>query len=436
MSTTKQRAFAALVLAGCAGLALAGCPAPGASNNTNGTGNTNAQTVEGVTTLKEGNAPGPIDISTYGGKSILIYGNNTSNTVVLYDMNEKKLLKKLTIGSAPTDMVLRADGRYAYITCKGSEQVAIVDVANLSAEMVKVGYKRLDANNATASNPVHIFAVDAPADAADYTSDTVQTFATKTTVAVGDGPHGIAFAGGNILNANPSGFSLSVIDPSTEAVTSTKDYAAETPKGKPSYTKAAHDGRYAINLDGGAKAVRVIDGQTGETVKKIDLQGSAPGSKCYWQDDTTLVLPVTDATRKENVVRLKWSNGFTGEPTFERLKVVSETATDSVGGFAAIGGGFLAVPHKNDNSVSFAKLDGLASQYRVAHEGHENSKQQIWIGGDGDATVTVLDAQTNKVIGVVKVGNGHHKMAFTPTKAFVSNITDDSVSVIDRTLIK
>jgi len=37
---------------------------------------------------------------------------------------------------------------------------------------------------------------------------------------------------------------------------------------------------------------------------------------------------------------------------------------------------------------------------------------------------------------VITVGNGHHKMAFTATKAYVSNITDNTVSVIDRSAIQ
>lgn len=386
-------------------------------------------------------------------------------------------------------------------------------------------------------------------------SEAAKAFDHKKTIAVPAGPHGMALAGGRIVNASPNGFAIAVIDPDQESVVKTLDFSGESPQGKPSYTKASHDGAYAFNLDGGAKALRIVKGATGEEVKKIAL-GAAPGSKCVWEDDTTLLVPLKDAASKDNIARIKWANGFEGEATLERLRVNSETATDSVGGFAAVGGGFIAAPNAADNSVSFIKIgsaevttikQGLGpsaidistygdkatlvygnkisntvvlydlnakqvlktldvgkeptdlalradgryayvtckgseevavidlaeqkatmrkvgrkvidststanagpvhiyavtaptstSQYRVSHEGHDHDavKQQIWIGGDGDASVTVLDAQTQKIIGVVRVGNGHHKMAFTATKAFVSNITDNTVSVIDRTIIK
>ncbi|MBO9542228.1 YncE family protein [bacterium] len=387
-------------------------------------------------------------------------------------------------------------------------------------------------------------------------SEAVKAFDHKKTVSVPVGPHGMAFAGGRIVNASPNGFKIAVIDPDQESVVKELDFSGETPQGKPSYTKASHDAAYAFNLDGGAKALRVIKGATGEQVKKIALDGATPGSKCVWEDDTTLIVPLKDAASKQNIARIKWTGGFEADPTVDRLTVNSDTATDSVGGFAAVGAGFIAAPNAADNSVSFIKIgnpevttikqglgpsaidistyggkatllfgnkisntvvlydlnekkvvtelsvgkeptdmalraDGryayvtckgseevaiidlgekkatmvkvgrklldaastanagpvhiyavtapaAASQYRTAHEGHDHDadKQQIWVGGDGDGSVTVLDAETQKVIGVVRVGNGHHKMAFTATKAFVSNITDNTVSIIDRALVK
>lgn len=179
-----------------------------------------------VTVLQHGNNPGPIDISTYGGGATLIYGNKNSNTVVLYDLAKKSVKAILNVGSTPTDMSLRSDGRYAYMTCKGSGEVAVIDVANSAlVSLLKVGRGLGDKT----PNPVHIYRAAAPS------------------------------TGGN---------------------------------------------------------------------------------------------------------------------------------------------------------------------------------EQMWVGGDGDDSVTVIDTASNKVIAVVALGVGHHKMAFTPTKAFISNITDSTVSVIDRSIIK
>ncbi len=190
------------------------------------------------TTLQEGNGPGPVGISTADGGAVLLFGNKNSSTVVLYDLSAKQKLATLQVGSTPTDMVLRADGRFAYVTCNGSGEVAVIDVEGRKLHgMVKVGRGLAD----SPSKPVHIYAVAKPAE---------------------------------------------------------------------------------------------------------------------------------------------------------------------------------------------------ASGYRVTHEGHDEIAQQIWVGGDGDASVTVLDAETQKAIAVIKVGKGHHKMAFTAAKAFVSNLTDNTVSVIDRRAIR
>lgn len=192
-----------------------------------------------LTTLQEGNAPGPIGISTLGG-AVLVFGNKNSNTVTLYDMVAKAKLATLQVGSTPTDMALRADGRFAYVTCAGSGEVAVIDVAERKLHShIKVGRGLAG----TPSGPVHLYAVS-----------------------------------------------------------------------------------------------------------KAESSGT----------------------------------------------------------------------------------------YRVSHEGHDHSAtgEEIWVGGDKDASVTVIDADTQQAIAVITVGQGHHKMAFTGTKAFVSNLTENTVSVIDRHAIR
>ena len=183
------------------------------------------QATGSVRTFREGNNPGPLDLATIDGVTTLVYGNKNSNNVILADPNKSGssgVLAVLNVGSTPTDMVLSSDHRRAFITCKGSGEVAIVDVKNRTlARLLKIGRNLTDAT----PNPVHIYRTAAPA-------------------------------------------------------------------------------------------------------------------------------------------------GF--------------------------------------------------------------SHEQIWVGGDGDASVTVIDAVDQKVIAVVQVGNGHHKMAFTDKRAFVSNITDHTVSVIER----
>ena len=55
---------------------------------------------------------------------------------------------------------------------------------------------------------------------------------------------------------------------------------------------------------------------------------------------------------------------------------------------------------------------------------------------DSGDSVTVIDPVTFLVKATVEVGKGHHKCAFSATKAYVTNITSGDVSVIDLTAIK
>jgi YVTN family beta-propeller protein len=69
------------------------------------------------------------------------------------------------------------------------------------------------------------------------------------------------------------------------------------------------------------------------------------------------------------------------------------------------------------------------AKYQVLHG---LGTHEAWIGNDGGDSVSVIDGATLKVRATVAVGKGHHKMAFWGDKAYVSNLTDNTVSVIDR----
>lgn len=73
------------------------------------------------------------------------------------------------------------------------------------------------------------------------------------------------------------------------------------------------------------------------------------------------------------------------------------------------------------------------SDMSIQHEGHEHgAAPDIWVGNDSGASVTVFDAETLAIIAHHPTGVGHHKMAFSQNKAYVSNITDGTVTVVQR----
>jgi YVTN family beta-propeller protein len=370
----------------------------------------------------------------------------------------------------------------------------------------------------------------------------------SNTIKVGEGPHGITYAGGMIINSNPKSGDISIIDPATDTVVKTLSF--DKASNSPTQAQATKDGNYAVTMDSKANLLRVIKGETKEVVDTVALD-KMPGSKIVWADEKTAYLAIGD-TATENVAKVTWANGFEHPATVEKLTVNRDGATVFTPGFMAVGGGYLAVPNANDNSVSYRKLDettvtslregnapgpigistlndgalliygnkssntvvvydlnakqlrgkidvsstptdmairadgkyayvtcagsdkvaiidvgtaklhsevtigrgtgtapkpvhiymvdkpAAAAGFRVAHAGHDHepAPQQVWVGGDGDASVTVIDAETQKSLTVLEVGKGHHKMAFTATKAYISNITDNTVSVIDRSVIK
>ncbi len=381
-------------------------------------------------------------------------------------------------------------------------------------------------------------------------SDGIAQLSHARTIAVGEGPHGITYAGGMIVNSNPKSGDISIIDPATDAVAKTLTFDGGKESNSPTQAQATKDGKYAVTMDSKANLLRVIKGETQAVVGTVAL-GKKPGSKIVWANETTAYLALGEVATN-NVLKISWADGFESPATVEQLTVARDGASTFVAGFMAVGGGYLAVPNANDNAVSYVKIgestvstlqegnapgpigistlngsallvygnkssntvvvydlnakqllgkltvgstptdlairsDGryayvtcagageiaivdlgtatlhskvtvgratstpskpvhlymvdkpaAAAGFRVAHEGHEHEAgpQQVWVGGDGDGSVTVIDAETQQAIAVIAVGNGHHKMAFTPTKAYVSNITDNTVSVIDRSVIK
>jgi YVTN family beta-propeller protein len=87
-----------------------------------------------------------------------------------------------------------------------------------------------------------------------------------------------------------------------------------------------------------------------------------------------------------------------------------------------------------------SNIDSGVNPTRIAlqHDG-----RYLWVGNDGgeggSGGVTVVDTQTLKVAAQLKIGSGHHEIAFAEddSLAFVTNKQDGSLSVIDvRTLAK
>ncbi|PKL76517.1 MAG: hypothetical protein CVV27_09890 [Candidatus Melainabacteria bacterium HGW-Melainabacteria-1] len=72
----------------------------------------------------------------------------------------------------------------------------------------------------------------------------------------------------------------------------------------------------------------------------------------------------------------------------------------------------------------------VPAKLQIQHVGHDHG--ELWVGNDAGSSVSLIDPDSLKVKTTIPVGKGHHKMAFWSHKAYISNITDGSVSIIDR----
>lgn len=72
----------------------------------------------------------------------------------------------------------------------------------------------------------------------------------------------------------------------------------------------------------------------------------------------------------------------------------------------------------------------VPAKLEIQHDGVDHS--EIWVGNDGGDSVSVIDPEGLKLKKTVAIGKGHHKMAFWSHKAYISNISDGTISVIDR----
>lgn len=60
---------------------------------------------------------------------------------------------------------------------------------------------------------------------------------------------------------------------------------------------------------------------------------------------------------------------------------------------------------------------------------------EVWVGSDGDSTITVIDSATNKVVATLSVPRTPHNITFAPdgTFAFATAHAGDTVTMIDAT---
>lgn len=200
-----------------------------------------------------------------------------------------------------------------------------------------------------------------------------------------------AFAGGWVVNPNSGENNVSLIEVGTGAVTTVSGGNNPAP--------------VAIGMSGGKATVAIVGNAASNTISFFDLPGGA-------------ATTISD-------VGLSPSNSEVDSPlgrAFITMAGSNEVAVLDYVGKKLVGK--VAVGKRPVHIYLAPPMPGTA----VSHE--------VFVGNDDGESVTVFDAETLRVKATVMTDKGHHKMAFVGTKAYISNIAANNVSVIDRTQLK
>src|SRR5262245_52660806 len=91
--------------------------------------------------------------------------------------------------------------------------------------------------------------------------------------------------------------------------------------------------------------------------------------------------------------------------------------------------------HRHSALAALLCVLGVASTWALAEAPVLPSEGHLLVLNKGDDTLMVFDIPSNDSLATVKVGHEPHEVAVTPDgrKAYVSNVGDHSISVVDLT---
>lgn len=357
-------------------------------------------------------------------------------------------LKTIPVGAAPHGMWAAAG--FVYNSSVGAGKLVVIDTATdtIVKEIPfpdgKPGYVK------AFHDGKHVLVTDTQKGQL-LVIDPAQDHKVLQTIAVGSGPDKIAVDPDDnktvfvSLTNEPKVVQLTFAEDRAQAPTR-KDLAVGTVAGEGTKHRAiAYDHGRLVVPNSGENNVNLIDITTG----KIDTvsDGNNPGP---------VGIGVSLGSAKTAIVGNAASNTITlydlvqgGKTTLTDVGLTpTDMAVDEENGLAYVtmsgsndvaivdylrGKLSIRVPVGNRPVHVYAAPDMPPAQYGVLHGA---GSHEMWVGNDSGDTVSVLDGVAGKVRATVAIGKGHHKMAFWGTKAYISNITDGTVSVIDRTTLK
>ncbi len=212
-----------------------------------------------------------------------------------------------------------------------------------------------------------------------------------------------------------------------------KDFAVGSVAGGTfKHRDAAFAGDWIVCPNSGDNNVSLINLVTGEA--KLVTAGNNPGPVAIGLAGAAPVAALV-GNAASNTITLFELPGATPTTLSDVGLAPSDIAVDPQLGraFVSMSGSneLTAVDYVGKKVIGKVPVGKRPVHVYLAPQSHE-----VWVGNDDGESVTVVDGETLRVKATVATGKGHHKMAFWGTKAYVSNITDNTVSVVDRAAIE
>ncbi len=140
-----------------------------------------------------------------GGAPNLVYvagAGSSGGDVAVVDIGKRAVTSRISVGGAPSGVVLRADARYAYVTQSARNQVAVIDThgGNVT-QTIGVGHDPTAIAIDVSYSTQHLYVVNTGSDSVSILDPDANRV--LATVPVGRHPSGVGFAAANSGIPNP-----------------------------------------------------------------------------------------------------------------------------------------------------------------------------------------------------------------------------------------
>lgn len=320
----------------------------------------------------------PGSIAGGGGRSvssdIVMTTNWGEDNCSIVNLKEGKELAKIKVGLKPYDIKVDSNGRFAYVSCSGSSEIAVIDIqANLVSSYIKTGNSPRDIELSRDCKT----AITANAGSDDISVIDLINKKEKYTVKVGNIPYGIALS-------NDETKVLVTCWGSNEAVIVSlgekEGKVIKTLKvGSLPYTAIIpSNSNLGLVSSFGSGEVTVIDVNAGEIVEKIKV-GKSPWGISASLDGTTAIV----------------ANFYSGDMSVLSFKRIGTRQSIS-------------------ETLRYSLLDNMNSERRAKNAIVADNGTWAVLSDLANNQIMKIDIVNKKIVATIDVGKAPYGLAFIP----------------------